>query len=69
MIEHLGRGIYFSGALNPQDWQRAHEEPLIDQFETIYKYRQKLLHLFEMDIEPFNMRVNILGTLPNTTSE
>jgi hypothetical protein len=51
---NLGRGIYFSGALNPDDWNRP-SEALLDQFETIYNYRKSLLWLIQADIEPFHL--------------
>jgi GTPase Era involved in 16S rRNA processing len=50
----LGRGIHFSGALNYDDWKRA-KQTLVDQLETVYDYRKKLLSLINDDILPFKL--------------
>ncbi|CAF4118336.1 unnamed protein product, partial [Rotaria magnacalcarata] len=45
-------GIYFSGSLNPDDYNKANES-LYDQYSTISDYRIKLIELFTSSIEPF----------------
>ena len=55
ITRYFGRGIYFSGALNRDDWNRA-SDALYYQFETIYDYRKKLLNLIKSHIEPFHIQ-------------
>ncbi|CAF1433565.1 unnamed protein product [Adineta steineri] len=61
VIKQLGRGVYFSGALNSQDWHRANEEPLLDQFRTIHEYRRSLLQSIMTNIDPFVMKIKTVA--------
>jgi hypothetical protein len=61
VIQQLGRGVYFSGALNSQDWHQANEEPLLDQFRTVYEYRRILLQSIMMDIDPFVVEIRAVA--------
>jgi GTP-binding protein EngB required for normal cell division len=45
-------GIFFSGALNPDDYNTANES-LLDQFVAISEYRTTLIEIFTGDIVPF----------------
>jgi hypothetical protein len=55
VMQYLGRGIHFSGALNRDSWNGA-SEALYNQFETVYDYRKNLLQLIKEDIKPFQIR-------------
>ncbi|CAF4412195.1 unnamed protein product [Rotaria sp. Silwood2] len=46
--------IYFSGALNPDDYKSANDV-LFYQFETVNNYRKKLLQLIQSDIKPIHL--------------
>ena len=52
--QHLGRGIYFSGALNRDSWNGANES-LYSQFQTVYEYRRSLFELIAENIPPFHI--------------
>lgn len=63
--------IYFSGSLNPDDYERA-TNTLYYQFKTVYNYRKKLLQLLESDIKPMNIsqiRVPDLNRSPQHLTE
>ncbi|UJR07388.1 hypothetical protein I4U23_011674 [Adineta vaga] len=45
-------GIFFSGSLNRDDFNRGHDS-LYEQFFTINDYRTQLIELFTSNIEPF----------------
>jgi hypothetical protein len=55
VMQYLGRGIHFSGALNRDSWNGA-SEALYNQFETVYDYRKNLLKLITEDIKPFQIQ-------------
>jgi hypothetical protein len=46
------KGIFFSGALNRDDYKRGSEN-LIEQYLTVSKYRTKLIKMFREAVEPF----------------
>lgn len=54
VARHLGQGVQFFGALNRDDWDQANTS-LLGQFETILKYRKKLLQLIRSNIHPFHV--------------
>ncbi|CAF3626099.1 unnamed protein product, partial [Rotaria socialis] len=56
IARHLGREAQFFGALNHDDWSQANTS-LLQQFNTIYNYRQSLLQLIRTDIPPFHVPV------------
>ncbi|CAF3694624.1 unnamed protein product [Rotaria socialis] len=53
VINLFEQGIYFSGALNYDDWNQGND-CLEGQFENIYNYREKLLDLIKGDIRPLD---------------
>ena len=46
--------IYFSGALNPDDYNNA-SDGLYYQFHTINSYREKFLRLIQNEVRPFHL--------------
>ncbi|CAF1433573.1 unnamed protein product [Adineta steineri] len=49
----LKKGIFFSGSLKREDVNRGYRESVMNQFETIIKYRETLLELFIEEKNPF----------------
>jgi hypothetical protein len=54
LIQNQADRIFFFGALNPDDYNKANDS-LYDQFETVYYYRKKLLEFIQRDIRPFHI--------------
>ena len=57
-------GIYFSGALNYDDYNNG-SDSLLDQFIVISDYREKLIKLFTGDIKPVPISNILLGDYKN----
>jgi GTPase Era involved in 16S rRNA processing len=64
LIQRFGRGTHFTGALNPTDWDRANEEVILDQFQTIYHDRQAFLQFIERECntKPFIIQERKIGS-------
>jgi hypothetical protein len=54
LIQNQTDRIFFFGALNPDDYNKANDS-LYDQFETVYYYRNKLLKYIQNDVRPFHI--------------
>ncbi|CAF1334206.1 unnamed protein product [Rotaria sp. Silwood1] len=61
-------GIFFSGSINRDDYNRGNE-CLLDQFITISDYRVKLIELFTRDIEPFPISEMIISQVRRARDE
>jgi GTPase Era involved in 16S rRNA processing len=55
IIPFFKKGIFFTGALNADDWHSANDDNLKRQFKTICNYRQTLLNLFRSSNDPFDV--------------
>lgn len=55
ILPFFKKGVYFTGALNPNDWNYANAIALGRQFKEICKYRHALIKLFRSSIEPFDI--------------
>ncbi|CAF4280412.1 unnamed protein product, partial [Rotaria sp. Silwood2] len=55
ITRRLNKGIYFSGALKCDDWNRANDAILL-QFYNICEYRNKLIELLENSRTTFKMK-------------
>ena len=53
-------GVFFSGSLNPDDYEQANES-LYEQFFTICDYRAELIRLFTSNIEPFLIKDTLIS--------
>ncbi|CAF0734559.1 unnamed protein product [Didymodactylos carnosus] len=57
LVKYFKQGIYFSGALNRDDYNNASKQNLLVQFQTICKYSDELIALFgNENTEPYPMR-------------
>jgi len=65
LIDFFRGGIYFSGALNFDDWNLALEDKLMFQFRTIIRLRKQLLDFFRQkttSLEMMNLNFNDVKT-------
>jgi GTP-binding protein EngB required for normal cell division len=69
IVSYFGLGIYFSGSLNPDDYNKANRDSLEDQFETICNYRTKLLQLFTSDIVPYPISEMMISEIQHARNE
>lgn len=68
LIRQFQLGLYFSGALNYDNWQNGNEI-LLDEFKNIYDYREKLFQFFHKNVTPCSLETvsRKPPTLPFTT--
>ena len=61
-------GIFFSGSLNRDDYDRGNER-LYDQFLTISEYRTNLIELFTSDIQPIPINELLISEIRQLREE
>jgi len=61
-------GIFFSGSLNPDDYEQGNES-LYAQYFTVSDYRTKLIELFTSNIEPFPVKETLISDVRHIQKE
>jgi len=56
IASYFQKGIHFSGTLNRDNWNKAQQQTLKDQFQTICDYREDLINLFSSATDPFEVK-------------